>query len=424
MGKRAESSGSTRRGAVQIVVVVCIASSLIGCSMAESRTPAVGSEIMPTTAPSPTAVVLAQASPQPSTNDGQPAQASADPTQASAMPSAEIADQATPIPPPPTDIPEVQEPLPPLVLTREGDLWYSDGSGGPLLQLTTTGPNETIEDPAVSLDGQQVVYVQVNMPQSEDANPELSAALYVVNIDGTGLREVVAPEPGRLLIGPVWATEGSAIYAFTSTEEPTADGITEQRYRIVRIDLETGALEPLIEGGLDPAFSPDGSRMAFVQFGEDGYSLSLHVAAPDGSRAEELLGAEVFQSLYAPYFSPDGSQLVFSAVGGPVTDEQGYPVSTSDDKRSPLGQILALLEPPAAEAHGSHWEIWIINSDGSGLRSLTSIGGDLPKVAFSPDGSELIFMTNGGIYRMNIDGSDLRLIDPVGDSGGIDWVKE
>lgn len=337
---------------------------------------------------------------------------------------AATADQATAIPAPPTALPEAQEPLPPLVLTREGNLWYSDGSGAPLRQLTDTGPNDTIEDPAVSLDGRQVVFIQVTRPEPDDANPEFATALYVVGIDGTGLREVVGHEPGRLLIGPVWATDGAAIYAFSSTEEPIDGGGTERRYRIIRVDPATGALQPVIEDALDPAFSPDGARMAFVQFLPDSYALSLHLAAPDGSGATELIGADVFQSVYAPDFSPDGSRLAFAAVGGPVTDEQGFPVGGSETPRSPLDLALALFEPPMAEAHGTHWEIWTVNSDGSGLRSLTNIGEELPKVAFSPDGTELVFMTISGIYRMNADGSELRRIDPIGDTGGLDWVRQ
>ena len=54
---------------------------------------------------------------------------------------------------------------------------------------------------------------------------------------------------------------------------------------------------------------------------------------------------------------------------------------------SPLDRLLGLFEPPTAEAHGLPWDLWLINSDGSGLRRLTSFYEDLPMAAFSPGSS-------------------------------------
>jgi len=44
-------------------------------------------------------------------------------------------------------------------------------------------------------------------------------------------------------------------------------------------------------------------------------------------------------------------------------------------------------------------------------------------VAFSPDGKLVAVMGYGGIYLMNPDGSQLRRIDPLGDRGGLDWIR-
>lgn len=76
---------------------------------------------------------------------------------------------------------------------------------------------------------------------------------------------------------------------------------------------------------------------------------------------------------------------------------------------------------PIAAAHGLPWDLWTVNTDGTGLRRLTTLYEDLPMAVFSPDGKQLAVMALGGIYLMDADGSRLRRIDPVGDHGGLDW---
>jgi tricorn protease-like protein len=85
--------------------------------------------------------------------------------------------------------------------------------------------------------------------------------------------------------------------------------------------------------------------------------------------------------------------------------------------------LLGLFAPATAEAHGLPWDLWTINVDGSGLRRLTQFYEDLPMATFSPDGKQIAVMGAAGIYLMDSDGGNLRRIDPVGDHGGLDWVR-
>ena len=113
--------------------------------------------------------------------------------------------------------------------------------------------------------------------------------------------------------------------------------------------------------------------------------------------------------------------FVFAAIGGPVTDDQGYPQTSS---RSPLDSLLGLFEPTTAEAHGAPWDIWVISADGSGLRRLPNVREDTPMAIFTADGQQIVMMGAGGIYLMNPDGSNLRKIDPLGDHGGLDRMSK
>ena len=64
----------------------------------------------------------------------------------------------------------------------------------------------------------------------------------------------------------------------------------------------------------------------------------------------------------------------------------------------------------------------LINVDGTGLRRLPGMREDTPMATFSPDGRQIVMIGAGGIYLIDADGQHPRLIDPLGDHGGLDWA--
>jgi tricorn protease-like protein len=75
-----------------------------------------------------------------------------------------------------------------------------------------------------------------------------------------------------------------------------------------------------------------------------------------------------------------------------------------------------------AEAHGAPWDLWLVNVDGTGLRRLPHMREDTPMAVFAPDGRQIVMIGAGGIYLIDADGQHPRLIDPLGDHGGLDWA--
>jgi Tol biopolymer transport system component len=129
----------------------------------------------------------------------------------------------------------------------------------------------------------------------------------------------------------------------------------------------------------EPAWSPDGSMIAFTVYKEGPYINAIAVVNSDGSGRRELvnLGAA---SPSGPFWSPDGSWLVFSAAG---------------NKEPPLPAIL------------------IVGADGSGRQKIGHGWGP----SWSPDGSRIAFhgRPSAGIlgppYKlltMAADGSDVK----------------
>jgi mono/diheme cytochrome c family protein len=318
--------------------------------------------------------------------------------------------------------PSAREPLPPLIFARRGDLWRSDGSGAPPKPITNLGAEIFAEHPAISPDGGRIAFVARSPGPITATLPVSLTTLYVMNADGSGLRALWQPSRGWLAL-PAWSPGGQALYVGYSDllSDPLAP-VSDWLFEIQRVDTTTGERRAALADGRDPAITRDGARMAYLRYDKANAAFSLHVAAPDGSDDRQVIGAGAFAAFYAPRFSPDGKQIVLAAIGGPPTDDRGYPIGGGAD--SPFGSLLELFEPPVAEAHGAPWDIWIVNVDGSGLRRLPLAREDTPMALFAPDGRQIVMMGAGGIYLLGADGEHFRQIDPLGDHGGLDWAPK
>jgi dipeptidyl aminopeptidase/acylaminoacyl peptidase len=118
------------------------------------------------------------------------------------------------------------------------------------------------------------------------------------------------------------------------------------------------------------AWSPDGSRIAFAQPGND---PGLYVADADGSGPTFLPGTEGARAA-RPAWAPDGSRIAFA------------------DRRG----------------------VFIVSLDGGEPMLVSDHGGD---PAWSPDGTHLAFSTSDGIVVVDADGSG-----PIGVGNGYEFA--
>jgi len=151
--------------------------------------------------------------------------------------------------------------------------------------------------------------------------------------------------------------------------------------------------------GVSEDWSPDGSLIAFCAAFTDVDQSGLFVVAPDGSGLRQIVPGET--GAVSARFSPTGRQIAFTA-------EQGL----------------------------DH-NIWVVNSDGTGLTQLTNGADDWVSLVpvWSPDGSRLLFQrkhfapgemerfhqpADVTLWSMNADGTDQRQLSAVPLAS--DWV--
>lgn len=137
----------------------------------------------------------------------------------------------------------------------------------------------------------------------------------------------------------------------------------------------------------EPAFSPDGSTVAFVRDG------NVFTMRPDGTAERQLTAGPEVDS--RPQFTVDGRSIVFERAAGPGAPRDLYVVgarggdqraltSSPDDEHevalSPKGKTLAFVRSVQEAGGGTSDAIFSIRLNGSGLARLTHGNED----SFSP----------------------------------------
>ena len=268
-----------------------------------------------------------------------------------------------------------------IVFSREGPdgrfhLYASQPDGSGVRQITDDATNDM--DPAVSPGGETIAYVHEldrEIPEEvSEGNPDTPrlSVIATVPIDG-GVVSWHTPDE-LFASDPAWSPDGTQI-AFVGQR-----GTSSHLYVMGVDSLQPEPLtSPLDVQVADPTWSPDGTRIAFALRGPAGpWGLaSIH---PDGTGLEPLRTPDGDEE--APAWSPDGSRIAFLRTGD-----------------------------------GVH-EIWTVDPEGGSPRLVARASeATLSDLAWAPDGSALL--VSDGEWILRVDPS--RPADP--DSNLVQLVK-
>ena len=267
-------------------------------------------------------------------------------------------------------------------------------------------------------DGSQIVFGDGGRIYAVDANGtvlnSLSGSFEAVDLNSGSVERDFSPA-----VSPdgLWVA-----YATLRFRSPTSRG---NNFEIVIQSIDGSEPRRVTRNewhDVSPAWSPDGSRIAFVSHREDG--PRVFTIAPDGSD-ERSVAPNTSAQPNAPVWSPDGSRLAFVAEERECVTRKWVDTYHANKSQYVTHTVVRTIY---------HEALYTADPDGSNLTRLdwpdeadvgprTRYGRynlDAPEqyvVAFqwSPDGRYIAFAgryygEKGGIYIANADGADTRLI--------------
>jgi len=313
---------------------------------------------------------------------------------------AEVPEVSAPPPPPPTPMAAMaSRPTPTLELTGKlvfqvcngCDIYVINADGSGLRRLTDG------MDPAWSPDGKKVAFARWRDPRG----------IYVIDEDGSNETLLFGWSQAK---APAWSPDGSHI-VFTRHQAGGRERDVEifpgwvlpahPWWKLGLVRVEDGYFTDLLcyDHSFSPTWSPDpstgsGHRGKVIAYDSD---YGLHLTSPDGSFGAQTYGRHINALSTdvrdtSPAWSPDGTRIAF--------------MFNQHD----------------------HWEIYVMNADGSNRTRLTKEEPFTPRPpnnvspAWSPDGRHIAFFTDRNsnseqeegsepkweLYVMNADGSNQR----------------
>lgn len=278
--------------------------------------------------------------------------------------------------------------------------------------------------------------------------PLLSAEgqiLFASNREGTGSFELFTMNPDGSEIMQLTSDSANAGHELHARWSPDGQSIVFAKCpgeceEIWSMNSDGGNPQK-IRSGRSPVFSPDGTQIAFSDYGGSLYgadALYLYdLATQQTSEIANKIGHD-----YNPDWSPDGKNIVFTNYFLPYYNAVYYKNLYSMDTES--GTITQLTDyddysralPDSAKWSPQGTEIiytWrtsetdnllaIMNSDGSNQRTLFSCNvGELVSSVWSPDGNYVLTSCNARLLLVKKDLSEAQwLSDEYSESYPMDW---
>lgn len=245
------------------------------------------------------------------------------------------------------------------------------------------------------------------------ANHKFSPVNHIYNsLNANQIADFTATE---ICLGPNCAANGKIVFVRDSTEiyVVNQDGSGQT-------NLTNNAATDT-----DPAYSQDGTKIAFASDRDGNYEI--YTMNADGSGVSRLTFDAATDN--APSYSPDGSKIAFTSTrdgnseiytmnsdGSNQTRRTSTSLADRTPSYSPDGNKIIYFEGNVVG------NLFTMNADGSNQTNLTTTGGYYNRPFYSPDGSRIIFIYGTDVttqrnWVMNADGTNRMMLSNGGDGG-------
>jgi Tol biopolymer transport system component len=208
------------------------------------------------------------------------------------------------------------------------DIYLIDADGADTQRVTEVGD---ALDPQWSPDGETIVFTRTTFGPGEP----LRGDLWSVATDGSGLSQLTTVEAWQTDQAGSFSPDGSEL-AFTRRVLDPETGAEASAVFVMGADGSDERL--LLERAAHPAYSPDGTQLAFVsdrdQHGQLCYgdrcffAAELYVGSADGSEAERLTTTDALNEA-APSWLRDGSRIAYQR-GEQVDNAEGMSIAVTN----------------------------------------------------------------------------------------------
>jgi len=292
--------------------------------------------------------------------------------------------------------------------SANGVLLFRGGREGPSaiyeVQPDGTGlrqafaPSADLYDIAWSSDGTQIAWAGAI---------DERYGIYVSAPDGTNARRVTE---GVNDGWPAWSSDSTRIVFSSTRYAPNLEQCRREGEWNLRcptdlylVDADGSNLTRVTSDAApeyDPAWSPDGTQIAFTR--SDGYGTAIYVVQTDGTGPRQVSSAEG-GSDFRPSWTPDGERVVFGSIRyedwgifqvmADGTDERAllyrHPLYVDDPIVSPDGKLIAFVGDSVflegAESGQGDIALYVMKADGTDVTKVAEVpGGVAGEIAWQP----------------------------------------
>ncbi len=278
----------------------------------------------------------------------------------------------------------------------------------------------------------RVAYISSNKAPSSDLYAG-TRDLFVIDIDGNN-RHLLAHLDG--ITDPAWSPDGTSIAFVVNLEKPRQGYLCTAKtdgtlLRELTSHLAVGA----------PSWSPDSKKIAYQGWDVGSKTWNLNIVNSDGKN-DHKVGSDLHTQTYANW-SPDGKQILFHTL----EDDKSWHIAVVNADGSHLQKLTSGLEMdwlPSYSPDGTKiafwstrtgsWEIFVMNTDGSTVKQLTHENGrrsnmdNIVRPVWSPDGKCIVYVSKyipgkDDLLVIDMEGRQARITDDSTNNVALDLVN-